>query len=329
MDTLFNPDGLVLSRQYSQTMEDTVLPYLKARQTDLTIPGYQDKPLFVSLYKADSAARGTVFIVHGFTESAYKYSEVIYSLLQNGFCVAAYDQRGHGRSWRNEQIEDLSLTHVERFSYYERDLEKLCDALKERMPKPWSVFCHSMGGAVVSLFMMLNPDVFSRAAMCAPMIAVYRRGMPFFASKLICRVTRLGGKGKERVFFSKPYSGPECFETSCATSRERFDWYDKIKAANPLFQNNGPSYSWMLESFRITQRLLFPTMPCKIACPVRIYSAENDTDVLQSAQRLFVRGLRQGSFTVVKGARHEIYRSADEVLFPWWRDVLSYLEGKA
>ncbi len=329
MDTLFNPDGLVLSRQYSSTMEGTVLPYLKAHETDITVLGHQDRPLFVSLFKPDYEARGTVFVVHGFTENAFKYSEVIYSLLQNGFCIAAYDQRGHGRSWRSGKTGDLSLTHVERFENYERDLEKICAALKERMPQPWSAFCHSMGGAVVSLFMMLNPSVFSRAAMCAPMIAVYRRGMPFFASKLICRFARLGGKGAKRVFFSRPYSGPEQFETSCATSPERFAWYDKIKASDPLFQNNGPSYSWMLESLRISQRLLLPNMPRKIACPVRVYSAENDKDVLQSAQRLFVRGLKQGSFTLVRGAKHEIYRSTDKVLFPWWRDVLSFLEGKA
>ena len=89
MDTLFNPDGLVLSHQYSSTMEGTVLPYLKAHETDITILGHQDRPLFVSLFKTDGKARGTVFVVHGFTENAVKYSEIIYSLLRSGFSVVA------------------------------------------------------------------------------------------------------------------------------------------------------------------------------------------------------------------------------------------------
>ena len=80
MSERLNPDGLILSDQYTETMNDAVLPYLKERQTDLRVEGFEGKPLFCSAFRADQA-RGTVVIVHGFTENAFKYAEIIFFLL--------------------------------------------------------------------------------------------------------------------------------------------------------------------------------------------------------------------------------------------------------
>ncbi|MBR5380638.1 MAG: alpha/beta hydrolase [Clostridia bacterium] len=328
MEELFNPDGLVLSADYADTMARIVMPYLDEHRTDEIVAGFEDKPLFTSRFQADGEARGTVFILHGFTENAVKYSEIIYSLLQNGFCVLAYDQRGHGRSWKDERRGDESLVHVADFVKYEKDLDCVRRAMEGKLPKPWKVFCHSMGGAVTALFLINHKGVFERAAMCAPMIAVNRRKMPFFGSKLMARGFKLAGKGRQRMFVSHPYSQRESFEGACATGRERFDWYSDIKHANPLFHDNGPSYSWMLEALRVSQWLLFPGAPLRIDCPVKIYSADDDWEVLASAQRMFTRRLRHGQIQTVPGSRHEIYRSADETLFPWWSDVLAFLKAE-
>ena len=322
----FNEDGLILSQDYAQTMENIVLPALAARQKDTTVPGDGGKLLFCSFFTADEP-RGTAVIVHGFTENAFKFSELIYSLLQNGFNVCAYDQRGHGRSWRDERVrDDLSLTHVDDFVSYVKDLKAVCDILVRESPRPHVAFAHSMGGAVVSLFLEKYAGYFDRAVLCAPMIAANRGGVPFLAGKALCRGKTLAGKGAQRIFKSKPYAGPEDFDTSCATSRERFDWYDGVKAARPEFQNNGPTYGWTLQSLRVTQLLLLPGAVEKIGIPVRVYTAENDTSVLPQAQAQFVKRLAQGSRTLVKGTKHEIYRSTDDVLFPWWHEILAFLK---
>ena len=39
------------------------------------------------------------------------------------------------------------------------------------------------------------------------------------------------------------------------------------------------------------------------------------------------RGYRQNLRAVVNGAKHEIYRSPDSVLFPWWREILAFYAG--
>ncbi len=328
MDELFNPDGLVLSENYISTMENAVLPYLKARETDEFVEGAGGAKLFMSRFQTDETPRGTVFVLHGFTENAYKFSEIIYSLLKNGFCVAAYDQRGHGRSERDPKISDISLTHVDRFSDYEKDLARFCEHMRGKMPEPWSIFCHSMGGAVTALYLARHKDVFSRAAMCAPMIAINRRGIPFFIAKPAARALKLFGKGRRRMSGSKPYSGPENFESSCATGRQRFEWYDRAKQRTREFQNNGASYSWVLAALGVPQKLLFPGVARRISCPVAVYAAEDDWEVLPRAQQKFVRGLKRGTLKTVAGARHEIYRSDDKVLFPWWHEVLGFLMGE-
>ena len=319
-----NPDGLAYSRDYAATMRDVILPFLAARRADATVQGAGGKPIHACRWDADDP-RGTVVVVHGFTENAEKFSEVIHSFLQNRWSVVAYDQRGHGYSWRADGLDDMSLTHVDRFQDYVEDLEAICEQVLKPMPKPWVVFAHSMGGAVTSRFLELHDGVFQRAALCAPMIAANCGGVPFFVTKLLCRVNRIAGHGKRRVFISKPYAGPEDFPTSCATSRERFDWYDALKAATPEYHNNGPTYQWLLEELTISQKLLAPGAAERVAIPVRIWTAEDDNQVLPQAQEMFVKRLRQGERRLVKGAKHEIYRSADEVLFPWWHEVLAFL----
>ena len=326
MNERLNGDGLILSDRYEETMQGTVLPYLKERETVLTVQGAENRPLYCVTYRADEP-RGTVVIVHGFTENAFKFSEVIFSLLQNGFCVVAYDQRGHGRSWREDRLKaDPSLTHVRHFTEYVRDLEAVCDTVLPSCPKPWTVFCHSMGGAVTSLFLSAHPDVFSRAVLCAPMISPHVGGANRRAVRLMCGTFCLLGQGKKRIFTSKPYAGPEDFDTSCATGRERFDWYDKVKQQHPEFQNNGPTYSWTLEAIKVTKKLLSPGVPEAIACPVRLYSAEWDFSVMPEEQKQFIARVKHGEQFPVPGSRHEIYRSGDEVLFPWWHEVLTFLK---
>ncbi len=325
-DNRLNPDGLVLSEHYAETMENVVLPYIRQRRTDTTVNGDGGRPLFCSRFDADSPV-GTVVIVHGFTECADKFAELIHSLLKNGYSVCAYDQRGHGRSWRAEGLGDLSLTHVDDFDEYVRDLKCVCDQVVFAMPKPWMLFAHSMGGAVSSLFLERHPGVFAKAALCAPMIAPNLGGLPDAAARLMCGAAKLLGARKKRIFASKPYAGPEDFATSCATDRARFDWFDAIKAGTPAFQNNGPTYGWTAQAMRASRMVLESGAVERIDASVRVYGAEDDNSVLPGPQADFAARLKNGVRTVVRGSKHEIFRSTDEVLFPWWKEILAFFES--
>jgi len=321
----FNADRLVCSDCYAQVMQGEVLPFLKACETALSLPGDGGAPLYCCRWDADTP-KGTVLIVHGFTENAFKFSELIYSLLQNGFTVVAYDQRGHGRSGRDEKVKaDPSLVHVDDFDEYVRDMRIVCDRIMRDAPMPRMLFCHSMGGAVSALFMEDDPAFFSRAALCAPMIAPAHANVPLWATKAICGAAGMLGKRKKRIFISKPYAGPESFASSCATGKARFDWYEAERGKEPLFRTNGASYGWLRESLNVTKKILRPGAVEKIGLPVRIWSGDKDDIVLPDPQIAFTGRLPNGDRRVVPGAKHEIYRSQDEILFPWWHEVLTFL----
>ena len=323
MGTCFNDDYLIMPGNYSAVMNETVLPWLGSRQKEAVIPGYEGRPLYSVSYDAENPV-GTVYIVHGFTENAYKYAELIWSLLHLQYSVVIYDQRGHGRSWRADGIPDASVTHVNRFSDYVEDLRIICCHYKAQMPEPHFLFAHSMGGAVAALFLEQFPDFFSAAVLSSPMIAPNIGGVPVCFASALAFCAGLLGKHKKQPFFMKPYSGPEDFAASCATDPDRFAWYDEVKASRKEFQNSVPSYRWSDESIHVTKRILAPGAPEKIVCPVLLFTAEMDSSVLPEPQRQFIDRVPLGKRIFVRNARHEIFRSTSDVLFPWWHEVVTF-----
>ena len=104
-DPWLNAKGLALSDRYAETMREVMLPRIDSCRTVLVVPGDGGRPLFVSRFDA-KARRGTVMLLHGFTENVIKHTELIHSLLESDMSVVAYDQRGHGRSWRHPALAD-------------------------------------------------------------------------------------------------------------------------------------------------------------------------------------------------------------------------------
>ena len=323
MDPIFSEDDLIQSSDYAQVMSSVVIPWLESKQQVTTVSGFGDVPLYCVSYVADQPL-GTVFIVHGFTENAYKYAELIWSLLHQHFSVVIYDQRGHGRSWRSEGIPDASVTHVDHFSDYVNDLDRICEFFRSRMTGPFFLFAHSMGGAVASLFLESHPDFFSAAVLSSPMIAPNLRGVPAPLASVLGSIAGIFGKKKHKPFFMKTYAGPEDFSTSCASDPVRFAWYDAVKASRREFQNSVPSYQWSLESMNVTKKILAPGEPEKISCPLLLFTAETDDSVLPGPQKALIQRIPNGKQTLVRNARHEIFRSTNDVLFPWWKEVLTF-----
>ena len=324
MGDRFNKEFLVSSPEYSSVMNDFIIPELKKVETDKTIAGINGCPLFCSVFYAKNPC-GTVLVLHGFTENAYKYSELIWSLLNNHFNVIAYDQRGHGRSGRVSGLSDPSVTHVDRFEEYVEDLSIVCRTVLAEMPKPWTIFSHSMGGAVTALFLEKFHDVFSAASLCAPMIAP-NTIVPGFIASVMSRIACFIGLGKHHPFFMKTYNGPEDFASSCATDYARFKWYDDVKHSREDFQNSIPSYRWTNESVAVTRKILSANAPESITCPILLSTAGQDYSVMPEPQKQFINRVPKGRQIIVNNSRHEIYRSENAVLFPWWHEVLTFLK---
>lgn len=274
-------------------------------------------------------ARRAVVILHGYTESAEKFREMAWYFVSDGYSVFAMDHRGHGRSVR--EVEDKSVTHVDRFADYVRDLGEFMDAVvRPHMgDAPLCLYAHSMGGAIGALALMEHPDWFERAVLTAPMIAPVTKPLPPFAAKAMASVFCRLGKGRERAFVGKPFDpASETFERSHDTSRARYDYYQKKRMGTDYLQNCSPTYSWIREGVGVTKTLLDPKNAQKIKTPLLLCQAGQDTIVRLGPQNEFVKLVPGAKLVRFDNARHEIYASEDETLRGYVAAVLDFLDGK-
>ena len=195
---------IIREAQYEKLMKKVVEPGLAAMREEIDMPLSAGGTLHCEIYNRYDA-RKAVVIVHGYTECAEKFRELAWYFVQSGFSVFAMDQRGHGKSVR--EVEDLSVTHVDRFSDYLRDLEEFMDKIvKPRTHgQKLCLFGHSMGGAVAAFALIEHPEWFSRAVLNAPMIAPITRPLPRLGAWAMGQMYCLMGKGKERAFVGKPF----------------------------------------------------------------------------------------------------------------------------
>ncbi len=95
----------------------------------------------------DQAIKGTVIIVHGLGEHAFRYTLVAQRLNEAGFHVRAYDQYGHGESGglRGGLPSEMRLVD---------DLADIVDDTRRKMRAGQKLILlgHSMGGLVVASF---------------------------------------------------------------------------------------------------------------------------------------------------------------------------------
>lgn len=91
--------------------------------------------------------RAVVLIVHGLGEHAWRYDTLAQRLNEWGYCVRAYDQRGHGESGGAIGVLPYDNALLE-------DLEELIEDTRAQIAQPWAcpliVLGHSMGGLVAA-----------------------------------------------------------------------------------------------------------------------------------------------------------------------------------
>lgn len=316
---------LIPEAKYEKMMQAVVEPGLAAMREEIDMPLAGGGALHAEVYNRYDAKAGVV-ILHGYTESAEKFREMTWYLVCEGYSVFAMDLRGHGLSVR--EVEDLSVTHVDRFSDYLRDLEQFMDGVvKPRMgDKPLYLYGHSMGGALAAFALMEHPEWFARAVLNAPMIAPVTAPFPRRFAVLMCSAFCLAGRAKARAFVGRPFDpASETFEASHMTSRARFDYYQKKRCARPELQNCSPTYSWLRGATAVTEPLMRGAE--KIAVPVLLCQAAQDSIVRLKEQNAFIARVPQGRL-VSFDARHEIYSSCDAVLVKYYQEIAGFLAGE-
>lgn len=308
---------------YAAEMQEIVMPYLMTHRSERALAAADGKTLFTILYTADRP-RGTVFVVHGFSESAEKFREFAYDCLMRDLSVLIYDQRGHGRSFRQAPAR---VTHIDKFEEYVTDLECVYRAFSDTLPRPFYLISHSMGGAVSALYLQEHPVDFDRAALCSPMIAPRHDGLPLWVCRRVCHFFVLTGQGKKALFAAGKDDTPDRFEDSCALSRARFDYYFDLRQKEPVLSGGKPTYAWTYVSLGVTRRILRKNGPERVEIPVRLYAAEDDKLVQAKPQKEWIGRLPHGSYRLVPGTRHELFNAADAERAAFLDDLFAFLQN--
>ena len=106
------------------------------------------RQLFTQRWLPGGAVKAHLLIVHGYAEYSARYEHLADFLTTHRYAVHSFDLRGHGRS------EGLKA-YVDRFELYLKDLTAVLDAVKVSAKKqPIFLFGHSMGGAIVTLYVI-------------------------------------------------------------------------------------------------------------------------------------------------------------------------------
>ena len=307
---------------YNTALTERVLPLLAACRREEEFVCADGAKLFAVRYEARQP-RGSVVILHGFGENVEKYRELCYYFLKSGLTVQLFEQRGHARSTR--EVEP-GLVYIKRFSQYVSDFSAFMEANAPFLPTPRYLFAHSMGGAVSALYLSKDTGVFTRAVLSSPMIAMQYKRVPRFLGYGACALlgTLMGTKRRFVGVHPAPPPEKETLERSGATSLARFEAYRAAKVGDKRLHAASATFAWTREALGCTRDILKKGVPERIRIPVRVYAAEQEVLVQEGPQRRFAARVPKGEFRTVRGAKHEIYFSKDEVAHPYFAEILSF-----
>lgn len=282
------------------------------------IVGADGTRLRIALLPAKGAPRGSVIVSPGRTESLEKYFETAGELSARGFQVLIHDWRGQGLSQR--LLADRLRGHAEGFDDFAGDYAVILDAYQDRLPRPWIMLGHSMGGCLNLLTLARGEDRFAAAVLCAPMLRLNLSRINRVASGPLSRLFHSFGRGGDYVMgqATSPWS---TFPNNRLThDPARYARQFALVQQYPDLALGGPTWGWLDSAIRCMAWLRTSPAVAGIRIPVTILSAQADLIVDNAAQAATAARLPRGKFVTVEGAFHEILQETDERRAVFWRE---------
>ncbi|MBC6982409.1 alpha/beta hydrolase [Caulobacter sp. 17J80-11] len=263
--------------------------------------------------------RGTVVLSPGRTEPIEKYYEVIGDFLDRDFAVLAHDWRGQGLSAR--LLPDRLKGHARAVEEYLDDYSRLLDTFETRMPQPWIMVGHSMGGCLNLLSLMAGETRFASALLSSPMLRLKTGKRSMWSVRFAARWNVRHGKAGEYVLddYDDPFE--HTFEKDGLTSdRARYErWREQLYAC-PHLAVGGITWGWLAFAVDAGERVMKPKVLKRVKTPVTIVQGGDDARVWKTAARWVAKRLPRGKYVEVTAAKHEVLMEVDERRWPFFRE---------
>ena len=132
-------------------------------------------------YWLPKAAKGTVFVVHGYFDHSALYRHLFRYLLERGYAVVTFDLPGHG-------LSDGERASIASFDHYVEAFDGLLAACANHLPQPWHAVGQSTGGAIVLKHLLEEKggqSLFEHIALLAPLLHTRSWGRGRFTYRLL------------------------------------------------------------------------------------------------------------------------------------------------
>ena len=314
--------NVINEKDYLNLMTNEVEVYLEKRREERYFFSADGKKLHCEMYEK-LLSRGSIVMLHGFTESAEKFREMAFYFRKAGYSVYALDLRGHGKS--HHDSDNPLRVDIENFDLYAEDINTLIETIVIPASKGREIYIysHSLGSTAALLYMMKYPHAVTKAVLSSPMICG-NMGMPAAVAgtvaKLLCKA---GGKNipaPGRCIFDEN----QTVDNSDATSKARFEYYHNKRKAETLYQTSGPSFSWVKASLVARDKILNENNIACLRAKILIFKPETDRQLLGEYTDKFAK-LAKIKVKDVRSSRHEIFMSGDDTLKWYVEEILEFL----
>lgn len=277
-------------------------------------------------------ANKCIVVSQGRSESLVKYAEFIYELYQNGYTVFSFDHQGQGQSSR--LLPNPHIGYVRNFNDYISDMHTLLSKVLEPVLEKHQqqglekiLLCHSMGGAIGTLFVQTYPRVFTKLILSAPMLGIKTpigETLTLFIAKTALwfrRLVRLPAS----YFFGQGNYSPYPFDKNRLTNSEvRYRVFREMMVDYPQNQLGGISFDWLVQAI-IGMRKARQNAAL-ILIPTLVFQAQQEQIVDNAKMNEFVEDLPNATLLRVADAQHELLFEQDLARTLVLKEILDFIE---
>ena len=272
--------------------------------------------------------KGTILLCQGYTEFLEKYDEVLQELLDREFAVLTFDWRGQGLSSR--LIKDPQKGHITSFADFIKDAELIYQKiLIPKMPAPYHIMGHSMGGHLAFRILQEFPTHYTKAILCAPF---FGWSPNFGAGKLNATVVLLLSNLMKAIGYSQDYAygatPPSLNKTlpGQTSDRVRFQRRVTFYEVEPHLLMGGPTWNWILESTKSLQLILQAKRIATIQTPILLASGGKDEIVDPQSHHRINEISNKITLVDFPTSMHEILMEQDDIRAVFWKEFDQFMD---
>ncbi|GGA88985.1 lysophospholipase L2 [Neiella marina] len=277
------------------------------------------------------ANKPTIVVAPGRAEAAFKYRELARDFYQRGFQVAVIDHRGQGLSERF--FPNRQLGHMDDFEYAAKDLLQLAKRVQFNH-QPCYLIAHSMGATIGLRACQMEPGLFARVALMAPMLS-----LPLPMPAMLMRVYLWWRTTTERIAWRKHRQPPEYISPGrreyhdggfrnnpLTSSLVRYNAFRQMYEQQPKLQLGGPTSGWLRAALALIATVFSEVD--KIDQPMLVALADDERVVTATGQHKLRQRLASSSITQqwlqLEHCRHEPLLEIDAVRTPLIEQIFHF-----